>query len=308
MRVPRSVPQLLVDGTNLYLYGANVSSAPIEQINILRSTSNYLISDNEGVRELIDCAGVVAGNNSYDAYGNCSSCNVTSPFGYGGACSDPTGLKYLINRYCDPSTGQFISVDPLAAVTGQPFAYANDNPVNAIDPNGLDCGFFSFACSAYDATAGGVKTAVVDAGHVVNAALPVIHTLANSIAVVASLCAVVTSETVIGGITCGTIAAAAGGVTAVTGVALYSEGRENGGNTAVDVTGGALGGVSSLFEGFANGARALQEAEFDSGDLWAPVRAWAWGKFASGLSGISRFLSATAFGIGLFGEFGSNCS
>jgi hypothetical protein len=62
-----------------------------------------------------------------------------------------------INRYYDPATGEFISVDPDVGETGQPFAYANDDPVNGIDPDGLDCGFFSFACAAYDATAGAVR-------------------------------------------------------------------------------------------------------------------------------------------------------
>jgi hypothetical protein len=46
---------------------------------------------------------------------------------------------------------------------------ADDDPVNAIDPNGLDCGIFSFACSAYDSAAGGVKTTAKDVGHYVAA-------------------------------------------------------------------------------------------------------------------------------------------
>ena len=44
---------------------------------------------------------------------------------------------YTANRYYDPATEQFISVDPLVSQTGQPFSYANDNPVNASDPSGL---------------------------------------------------------------------------------------------------------------------------------------------------------------------------
>lgn len=54
------------------------------------------------------------------------------------ATSDPeTGLLYLINRYYDPATGQFLSVDPLEGLTQQPYQYASDNPVNNTDPNGL---------------------------------------------------------------------------------------------------------------------------------------------------------------------------
>lgn len=40
-------------------------------------------------------------------------------------------------REYDPSTGQFLSVDPFAAVTGAPYNYAADDPVNNVDPTGL---------------------------------------------------------------------------------------------------------------------------------------------------------------------------
>jgi len=45
---------------------------------------------------------------------------------------------HLVNRYYDPSTEQFISVDPLVSQTGQPFSYAGDDPVNESDPSGAD--------------------------------------------------------------------------------------------------------------------------------------------------------------------------
>jgi RHS repeat-associated protein len=54
-----------------------------------------------------------------------------------GGYTDPDGLIYLVNRYYDPATGQFTSLDPEISMTGQPYTYANDNPVNAKDPNGL---------------------------------------------------------------------------------------------------------------------------------------------------------------------------
>jgi hypothetical protein len=43
----------------------------------------------------------------------------------------------LVGRYYDPSTDQFLSVDPLVGGTGQPYVFAGDNPINASDPSGL---------------------------------------------------------------------------------------------------------------------------------------------------------------------------
>jgi len=46
-------------------------------------------------------------------------------------------LERSINRYYDPATDQFLSVDPLVDQTGQPYEYVNDNPLNATDPLGV---------------------------------------------------------------------------------------------------------------------------------------------------------------------------
>ncbi len=45
--------------------------------------------------------------------------------------------RYLVNRYYDPATDQFLAVDPLVGETGQAFSYANGDPVNESDPLGL---------------------------------------------------------------------------------------------------------------------------------------------------------------------------
>ncbi len=88
----------------------------------------------------IDGAGNVAATVSYDACGNLTSATgtVTTPFGYAGQYTDAeSGLQYLRNRYYDPSTEQFLTVDPLQALTQQPYGYASDSPVNWDDPEGL---------------------------------------------------------------------------------------------------------------------------------------------------------------------------
>jgi hypothetical protein len=42
-----------------------------------------------------------------------------------------------VGRYYDPTTGQFISVDPDVASTGAPYAFVGSDPVNASDPTGM---------------------------------------------------------------------------------------------------------------------------------------------------------------------------
>lgn len=135
-----AVPALLGDGSNYYLYGPMVGSAPTEQINRTGApAAKFLVSDSTGVRELLSSSGSVVGQATYDSYGNpCSGCSLGTPFGFTGGESDGSGLIYLINRYYDPVTGQFLSVDPDVARTHEPYVYTGGDPVNAIDPLGTD--------------------------------------------------------------------------------------------------------------------------------------------------------------------------
>jgi RHS repeat-associated protein len=48
----------------------------------------------------------------------------------------PNASDGSFNRYYDPTTDQFLSVDPAVATTGQPYAYSGDDPVNESDPTG----------------------------------------------------------------------------------------------------------------------------------------------------------------------------
>ena len=51
-------------------------------------------------------------------------------------CTDPRANGGRVDRYYDPVTDQFLSVDPLVAETGQPYAFVGDDPVNETDPRG----------------------------------------------------------------------------------------------------------------------------------------------------------------------------
>ncbi|MCL5048806.1 MAG: RHS repeat-associated core domain-containing protein [Firmicutes bacterium] len=134
-----SLPELLTDSTNAYIY--NSSIAPFEQINLNTEKTTYLITDaTESVRAVMSVDGEIEATTNYDAYGNPTTNEGLSsytPFGFSGSYTDTTGLIYLINRYYDPLKGQFISVDPLVAQTGQPYSYTGGDPVNLTDPSGM---------------------------------------------------------------------------------------------------------------------------------------------------------------------------
>jgi RHS repeat-associated protein len=132
------VPELLVDGTNAYIYDGGL--APQEQVNLATGTNTYLVTDSLGsVRGTVSNSGALTGTTSYNAWGNPATTGgltATTPFGFAGGYTDPDSLIYLLNRYYQPSTGQFISADPDISQTLQPYEYANDNPASLLDPLG----------------------------------------------------------------------------------------------------------------------------------------------------------------------------
>jgi RHS repeat-associated protein len=132
------LPSILTNETNSFIYGPN--SMPIEQINTTTGTVTYLHHDQAGsTRLLTGSAGTVTGKCSYSAYGTptCEGTTTTSLGFDGQYTNSDTGLIYMRAREYDPSTAQFLSVDPLVASTHAPYNYAEDNPLNEADPTGL---------------------------------------------------------------------------------------------------------------------------------------------------------------------------
>ena|SRR5579862_5453798 len=75
---------------------------PIEQVDLTTGTATYLLGDRLGsVRATVDSSGALTGTTAYDAWGNPQTpggLTATTPFGYAGGYTDPTGLLYLIHR------------------------------------------------------------------------------------------------------------------------------------------------------------------------------------------------------------------
>jgi RHS repeat-associated protein len=140
-----SIPVVLSDETNSYIYGRE--GLPIEQI----STTNtlYLHHDQLGsTRLLTNTSGNTEAEYTYNPYGtlNASKGAATTPLRYDGQyTSTDSGLIYLRARTYDPTTAQFLSIDPAVEGTGEPYTYTSDNPVNKSDPSGMLTG----ACVVY---------------------------------------------------------------------------------------------------------------------------------------------------------------
>lgn len=76
--------------------------------------------------------------------------------------TDPeTTFIYLRARYYDPTTAQFLTPDPLFAITGSRYGYAGNDPINYDDPLGL-CSWTSWSCDQQSVAnvAGGVLNGI----------------------------------------------------------------------------------------------------------------------------------------------------
>jgi RHS repeat-associated protein len=85
--------------------------------------------------------GTVTGTRQFDAFGAqvASTGSWQGALAHGGGYgyqSDDTGLQLLGHRYYDPSTGRFLTRDPIKDGPNW-YAYCLNDPVNAADPTGL---------------------------------------------------------------------------------------------------------------------------------------------------------------------------
>jgi RHS repeat-associated protein/uncharacterized repeat protein (TIGR01451 family) len=148
---PTGYPQVMneVLGGRLsraYVYGpARVSETQFQGVSGVPSFYGYDAHGN--VRFLTNAAGAVTDTYTFDAFGVRLSGTGSTPndFLYSGEQSDSfLGFYNLRARYYNPSTGRFLTADPLGSrdlnfsgpFTQHLYVYANNNPVNRIDPAG----------------------------------------------------------------------------------------------------------------------------------------------------------------------------
>jgi RHS repeat-associated protein len=98
----------------------------VEQINNSTGTVQYLHHDQqESTRLITGSTGKAEGKCSDSGLRNptCEG-SATTPLGYDAQyTSTDTGLIYMRARTYDPSTAQFLSVDPFVTLTGEPYSY-----------------------------------------------------------------------------------------------------------------------------------------------------------------------------------------
>lgn len=150
-QLPQAAEETNSSGTTTadYLYGEAGTLASMTT----PAGSYYPVSNSTGsVTGLLNSAGTQVSAINYSPYGTSSQTSLasgapTSSIGYAGSYTMPggTGLDDMRARDYSPATAGFISSDPMALLTGQPYAYAGDDPDEFTDPSGL-CSWYNLFC------------------------------------------------------------------------------------------------------------------------------------------------------------------
>jgi RHS repeat-associated protein len=140
--VNRSLPVVLQDGTNTYVYGLDLISATDGG-----GGQTFFATDGLGsTTDLTDGSGDVTDTYSYDVFGALRANTGSTPNNWlftGEQHDADSDLYYLRARYYDPATGRFLGLDPMGI--GNRYSYVANNPVSFNDRSGLcfglgDCG------------------------------------------------------------------------------------------------------------------------------------------------------------------------
>jgi RHS repeat-associated protein len=125
--------------------------------------TSYPVTDWLGsVTGLVSSGGAQQTSTTYSPYGIPSTTTLAagapaSSIGYAGSYALPggAGLDDMRARDYSPAPAAFTSVDPMVAVSGQPYAYASDTPAYYTDPSGRLFGWDNLAAGLIGAIVGG---------------------------------------------------------------------------------------------------------------------------------------------------------
>ncbi|WP_205625492.1 RHS repeat-associated core domain-containing protein [Actinomadura atramentaria] len=129
-------------GTRYYTYAAQTVA-----MRTADGTVTFLVGDHQGTAQLaVNASTQESTTRRFTPFGSERGFDDDATWpndkGFVGGTKDPTGLTHLGAREYDPETGRFVSVDPVFNTDNTQswngYAYANDNPVTASDPTGLD--------------------------------------------------------------------------------------------------------------------------------------------------------------------------
>jgi RHS repeat-associated protein len=131
--------------TSLYVRADDELVAILRPNGAGSHATKHVHSDYIGsIRALTDADGNVTDTYEYDAWGNLLNRTGTDPqsYAFAGEPHDPNiGFQYHRARWMDTGTGTFVTRDAFVGVYADPptlhdYVYANDDPVNRVDPTG----------------------------------------------------------------------------------------------------------------------------------------------------------------------------
>ena len=107
------------------------------------AVKSYYTKDHLGsIREVMGANGTVVSSSRYDAWGvrTTQGAQDAASFGFTGHLEQKElGLVFTLYRAYDPATGRWLSIDPIGEAGGiNLYGYVGNNPINAMDPFGLD--------------------------------------------------------------------------------------------------------------------------------------------------------------------------